>query len=134
MESIKMFIKKYAIILTAIGLFSMALTSNFVFSQTTAQNSAQQLCANPADCPISSVNDIYRILEKIVGYVYGIFFIVAVLFILLAAFSFLTAQGDPQKIISARNQILWAAVAIAIALLSVGAQAIVRDFLSNRTI
>jgi len=126
-----MLVKKLIIILAIIVLLNMFLMDNFVFAQTTATNSANELCKDPTNCPVKSVNDIYNILGKIVSYTYAIFFIVAVFFILLAAFSFLTARGDPQKIISARNQILWAVVAIVIALLSVGAEAIIKDILNN---
>lgn len=81
--------------------------------------------------PITSTQQIFNILNSVVRYVYVIFFIVAVMFILFAAFSFLTAGGDTEKVKSARNQVLWAVVAIAIALLSVGASAIITNFLGN---
>ncbi len=132
MEHITMLVKKTIIILAAIGLFNMFLMNNLVFADTYAvQNSAQQLCTDPSNCRVQSVDDIYRILGKIVGYTYTIFFIVAIFFILLAAFSFLTARGDPQKIISARNQILWASVAIAIALISFSVSIIVKNILGG---
>jgi len=122
--------KIFLISLTIIGLFNLLLLDKIVFAANTSQSAAQQLCQG-SDCPIQSINDIYNILAKIVQYTYEIFFIVAVLFILFAAFTFLTAQGDPQKIISAKKQIFWASVAIAIALLSVGAEAIIKDILSS---
>lgn len=86
-----------------------------------------------ADSPIDSTDDIFRVLSDVVQYIYTIFFIVAVIFILFAAFSFLMAKGDPEKINSARNQILWACVAIAIALVSVGVAAIINNFLLSST-
>jgi ABC-type transport system involved in cytochrome c biogenesis permease component len=83
--------------------------------------------------PIKSPEDIYKILGKIVRYTYEIFFIVAVLFILIAAYNFLFARGDPEKVKSARSQVLYAAIAIAVAFLSVGAEAIIKDLLSRST-
>lgn len=89
---------------------------------------AQQLCSGDS-CVINSPNQIFAILAKIVRWTYTIFFIVAVFFILLAAFNFLTAQGDSEKIKGARDQILWASVAIVVALISVGAAQIIKNFI-----
>lgn len=81
------------------------------------------------NCPVTSIKDVMDILTKIVNYMYTAFFIVAIGFILLAAFNYLTAQDDPEKIKSATRQIMWAAVAIAVALISVGANKIIEEFL-----
>lgn len=85
---------------------------------------------NPSvDCPVTSIKDVMNILTSIVNIMYTAFFIVAIAFIILAAFSYLTAQDDPEKIKSATKQIMWAAVAIAVALISVGFNQIVKSFL-----
>ena len=60
-----------------------------------------------------------------------IFFIVAAIFIILAAFAYLTAQGDAEKIKTANKQILYAVIAIIIALLSVSFTAIISNFIST---
>jgi hypothetical protein len=83
------------------------------------------------DSPIKDVDDIFNILKTIVQYAYTIFFILAVLFILIAAFNFLTAKGDSAKVQSARDQIKWAVVAVIIALISVGAAEIINNFISD---
>jgi hypothetical protein len=92
-----------------------------------AQTTAEQLAEGS---PIKEPKDIFRILSKVVSYAYTVFFIVAVLFILIAAFNFLTAKGDSAKVQSARSQITWAVVAIAIALISVGAAQIIKSFIT----
>jgi len=119
------------ILLISVLVINLFAASNFTLGQTTATNSANELCKDPATCPVKSITDVYNILGKIVWYTYTIFFIVAIFCILLAAFSFLTARGDPQKIISARTQILWAAVAIAIAILSYSASTIIKSILNS---
>ncbi|MBI5079351.1 hypothetical protein HZB06_01580 [Candidatus Wolfebacteria bacterium] len=81
------------------------------------------------DAPIKSINKIYEILAKIARYAYTAFFIVAVIFIIIAAFTFLTARGDPTAIASARKELVWAIVAIIIALLSVAMAQIIIDFI-----
>lgn len=120
-------------LLVPINIF--LLFSNFYFLTSdvalagTAQQAAQDLCSG-GTCPISSVEGIFNIIKKVVQWTYTIFFVVAVFFILLAAFNFLTAQGDPEKIKNARSQILWASVAIAIALISVGAAQIINSLIT----
>lgn len=114
-------------------LFAIFLASSFlpnVFAQNTLDQAALQLCSG-TDCVINNPQQIFTILSKIVRWTYTIFFIVAVFFILLAAFNFLTAQGDSTKIQEARSQILWAIVAIAIALISVGAAQIIKNFIQQ---
>jgi len=47
------------------------------------------------------------------------------MFILYAAFIYLTAGGDPEKVKTASNQLIYAAVAIAVALVAQGIRFIV---------
>ncbi len=77
----------------------------------------------------SDANGLLNILGSVVTWVYRVFFIVAVLFIIFAAFNYLTGADDPEKIKSAHSQLIYAAIAIAVALLSVGFVAIIKDFL-----
>ena len=76
-----------------------------------------------------TVGGIVGLLGQIVRWVYIIFFIIAVLMIILAAFSYLTAGGDEEKVKAAKNRIIYAAVAIMVALLAVGFESIIRTFL-----
>ncbi|MEK7162670.1 MAG: hypothetical protein AAB696_00005, partial [Patescibacteria group bacterium] len=66
----------------------------------------------------------------IVKYTYTIFFFVAIFFIIIAAFTYLTAGDDAIKIGSAHKQIFWAVIAIAIALVSIGAATIIQTFIT----
>lgn len=98
----------------------------------TGYNDIRQQAENLAqDSPIKTPEKIFDILAGILRYAYTIFFIVAIVFILIAAFNFLTAKDNPEKVKSARSQLMWAAVAIAIALISVGAANIILRFLEN---
>ncbi len=81
--------------------------------------------------PITTVTGIVGVLENIVQWTYVIFFIIAVLFIIFAAFTYLTAGGDEEKVKTAKNQIIYASVAIIVALLAVGFQEIIRTFLER---
>lgn len=81
----------------------------------------------------TTVGGVVDLVRYIVRWIYIIFFIIAVLFIILAAFTYLTAGGNEDAVGKARNMIIYAAVAIIVALLAVGFEAIVRNFLSTPT-
>ncbi len=76
-----------------------------------------------------NVSGLVAIFSDIVKWIYTIFFIVAVMFVIFAAFTYLTAGGDAEKVGNAKNQIIYAAVAIIVALLAVSFESIVRNFL-----
>jgi len=71
------------------------------------------------------------ILTTVVRWVYIIFFIVAVMFILFAAYTYLTAQGDAEKIKSANNQLIYAAIAVIVAFMSLGIDLLVKSLLKE---
>ncbi|MEK7555399.1 MAG: hypothetical protein AAB516_01100 [Patescibacteria group bacterium] len=81
--------------------------------------------------PVTSVTGIVDVIDNVVRWVYIIFFILAVLFIIFAAFTYLTAGGDEEKVKKAKDQIIYAAVAIVVALLAVGFQTIIGNFLTS---
>ena len=80
--------------------------------------------------PVTSIKDVMDILTKIVNVLYTAFFIVAIGFVILAAFDYLTGGDDPEKIKGATKKIMYAAIAIAIALISVGANKIIENFIN----
>jgi large-conductance mechanosensitive channel len=117
------------------GILVISLTTNLLtpvlINSVLAQDWQQAAKDLAQGSPIKEPSDIFRILAKVVQYAYTIFFIVAIIFIIVAAFNFLTAGGNPEKIQSARSQITWAVVAIAIALISVGAAQIIKTFITS---
>jgi fumarate reductase subunit D len=62
------------------------------------------------------------------NWLYTLALIVAVIFILLAAFKYITAGGDPEQVKSAGRSLLYAVVGIAVALLANGVPGIVNSF------
>lgn len=123
--------KSLLITITLISLFGFLAVENPVFAAAMSFDEAKsELCGSGDEkCKISDPKQIFTILSTVVQYTYTIFFIVAIIFIIVAAFNFLTAQGDPEKIKGARAQILWACVAIVIALISVAAAQIIKTFI-----
>ena len=72
------------------------------------------------------------VIGTIVRWTYIIFFIIAVLFIIFAAFTYLTAQGDPEKVKNATNQIIYAAIAIVVAFMALGIDLIVKSIINDQ--
>ena len=64
--------------------------------------------------------DVFDIITRIIGWLTGLLVVLAVIFIVWAAFIYLTAGGDAEKAGKANKMLIYAAVAIAIALLSQG--------------
>ena len=61
---------------------------------------------------------------------YQIFFILAVLFILVAAFTYLRAGGDAAQVKKAQTILKNAVIAIVIALISTAASVIIQNFIN----
>ena len=84
----------------------------------------------PGDLPqlkenVSTPKGIYGIVERIANWIFAVLIILAVIFILLAAFTYLTSGGG-EEVKKAHKQLLYAAIAIAVAVLAKGIVAAVR--------
>ncbi len=64
------------------------------------------------------IGDIQSTICNVIGWVFFLFVVAAVIMVLVAAFKYLTAAGDPEKVKSASHTLLYAAVAILVALIS----------------
>ena len=83
----------------------------------------------PEGVGITEIDQLLDILAEALRYIYTIFFIVAIIFILFAAYTYLTAQDDAEKIKNAHKQLIWASVAIAVALMSLSFNVIIKTFI-----
>ncbi|MEE8131624.1 MAG: hypothetical protein V3T98_01085 [Candidatus Paceibacterota bacterium] len=81
------------------------------------------------DAPASSVEELVGILDSILTITYWLALTLAILFIIFAAFTYLTAAGDVEKVKKAHHQIIYAAIAIAVTLIAIGAVQIIETFL-----
>ncbi|MEK7076658.1 MAG: hypothetical protein AAB967_00340 [Patescibacteria group bacterium] len=79
---------------------------------------------------ITSVEDLQNVVSRIVGWAQVFFYIIATLFIILAAFRYLTSGGDEEKIGAAKNMLIYSIVAIAIAAIAGGVVLLVRNFIN----
>ena len=81
---------------------------------------------------ITSISGVISVLNFILRIIYTIFFILAAVFLILAAFTYLTAGGESDKVKKAKNQLIYAIVAIVVALLAVGIRGIVASVLAQQ--
>jgi len=71
-----------------------------------------------ATAPISNYSDLIRVINNVSKWLYGILLALAALFVILAAYRFLNAAGDPKALETAKRQILYAIIAVVVAMLS----------------
>lgn len=79
-----------------------------------------------------SVQDVINIVNAIVGWFETIVFAIAIIMILVAAFQFLTAAGNEEKVATARKSLVWGLVGIAVALFARVAREFVENALQRR--
>ena len=77
---------------------------------------------------VNKIETVKWVVEDIVGWIQIFFYIVATLMIILAAWSYLTAGGDETKVAGAKNKVLYALIAIAIAVIAGGVVTLVKNF------
>jgi len=70
--------------------------------------------------PITSVGGIIGIMCTVFNWMFYFLIILTVIFILFAAFKYLTAGGDPEKVKGANYMLIYAAVAVVVALIAKG--------------
>jgi fumarate reductase subunit D len=86
---------------------------------------------NPQQPVQGSGVQINQILSTVINWLTGLLILLAVVFIIWAAFIYLTAGGDTEKVGKANKMLIYAAVAIAIALLAQGIVYIVAQLATN---
>ncbi|KKS83051.1 MAG: seg [Candidatus Wolfebacteria bacterium GW2011_GWC1_43_10] len=75
----------------------------------------------PPPVPVTgptTIGEGVSVFVKIVQWIYTILFIVAVLFILISAYYFITSKGDTEKTGKAKQMLIYAVIGIVVALLS----------------
>ena len=70
-----------------------------------------------------------ELLNTIVTFIYWIAIVIAPMMIMIAAFFFLTAGGDPKRVDTARRIILWTVIGLAIILLAKGLSSVLRQII-----
>lgn len=85
--------------------------------------------ADDLGAPVTSLEQGVGLFITTIQWMYTLIFIFAVVFILLAAYTFVTSSGDEKKVEKAKKQIWYAVIAVAVALLSVSFTVLIQNFL-----
>jgi uncharacterized membrane protein len=95
-----------------------------------------QISQPPVTAPsnITNINQVTGaagIICTIINWIFWLLIILTIIFVLVAAFRYLTAAGDPEKVKAAGATLLYAAIAIVIALIAKGLPLIVSSFIGG---
>jgi hypothetical protein len=105
MKKLKQFALNFGIPVVSLGLPLLA-----------AAQPAQPPGAGAPTVGINSLTTVGTSLCTITNWLFYFLIIVAVIFIIVAAFKYLTAAGDPEKVKTASHSLLYAAIAIVVAI------------------
>jgi chromate transport protein ChrA len=97
------------------------------FAQATPGPATQT--ANVPQSGVTSVGSVLNLLCTVFAWAFYFLIVVAVIFVIVAAFRYLTAAGDPEKVKAAGQTLLYAAIAIGVALLARAVPLVVGSFL-----
>ena len=82
--------------------------------------------------PFNDVNGFQQFMcTVVVGWLFTFLVVLSIVFILIAAFKYLTASGDPEKVKSASNTLVYAVIAVLVGLLARGVPLIVGSFIGG---
>jgi hypothetical protein len=112
--------------------FGVSILSLSLPILASAQNIPQASPATPSNVPQGTINSLQGVLNTVcIVFSWMFYFLIAlaVIFILVAAFKYLTAAGDPEKVKGAGGTLLYAAIAVGVALLARAIPLVVASFL-----
>jgi len=110
----------------------VALVAVFPATSVLAIQAEGPEAADILNSPVTDFTTIQQIFINIIGWIYTIFFVVALLFILVAAYNFVTSSGSEDKVSLAKKQLKYAVIAIVVALVASGVSVVIERFLLTR--
>jgi hypothetical protein len=100
-----------------------------------------QACTYSAtvECPDGSVcidnplqaNNLEELVNNIINFIFWVGMALTPIMIIIAGFNFITAAGDPKKVTTAKNIMIWTAVGLAIILLAKGLVAVLKGVIGG---
>jgi hypothetical protein len=122
MKKIINFAKEFSPSIIALVLPAMAFAQNF-------PTPVAPVTANVPQGNITSLQSVLQMLCTVFAWAFYFLIVLAVIFIIIAAFKYLTAAGDPEKVKSAGTMLIYTAVAIVVALLARAIPLVIGSFL-----
>lgn len=77
---------------------------------------------------IDTPEKVVGLVEKLSVWLYNFLIAASVVMILIAAFNFMNSGGDEEKVRTARKQMIYAVIAVAVAIIASGVPKLVQDF------
>lgn len=123
-----MYISKHLFVLAIIGMFLLtgAFASNITFAQAPFTDIGTDV-APISGGSIEDTQDVTTALENIAKVMRNVLLLLAVIFVLIAAYNYLLSGGSEDKVATAHSMIAYAAVAVVVAILAFGFESIIRD-------
>lgn len=113
-----------------ISLLLVMLVMPFMSFVAHAQNFGTE--APPAPTTgINEVQDVFDLVNNIFNILFWLLIVLASVFIIWAAFTYLTAGGDPEKVKTANHRVIYAAVAVVVAVLAKAIPSVICNFLAT---
>ena len=112
--------------------FSPSIIALVLPALTFAQSIPDPTAPSQSSVPqgqLTSLQGVLQLMCTVFSWAFYFLIVVAVIFVIVAAFKYLTAAGDPEKVKSAGATLLYAAVAIGVALLARAVPLVVGSFL-----
>lgn len=78
--------------------------------------------------PISTTNDIFNLIDRILNVAASLFFTVAVFFIFWAGWLYLNGANNEENLGKAKNQLIYAAIAIFVGLIAFSFPRLIENF------
>jgi hypothetical protein len=112
--------------------FSPAILALVIPALAFAQNLPGPVAPVETSVPqgqITSLQGVLQMLCTVFAWAFYFLIVLAVIFIIIAGFKYLTAAGDPEKVKAAGTMLIYTAVAIGVALLARAVPLIIGSFL-----
>lgn len=126
MESAKGWLNKHGSFWGAFLMIAISIASPIA---TLAQNFPKPPTGNAPASPITDTISLIDFICSIMDWIFWGLVVLSVIMALVAAYRYVTSAGDPEKTGKAGKTLLYAAIAIAVALLAFGVPRIVASFL-----
>ena len=79
---------------------------------------------------VNSIGSVQQVIQDIIGWVQVFILVISVLFIIMGAWDYLNSGGEAEKTKEARTKVIYAVVAIAVALIAGGVDSLVDTFVN----
>lgn len=124
------------LILGSLLLMPMIATATILESCTVYHDLSTYKGATGAPCPSSGGSTdgaccVLELVSRVGDWIFAGVMILAVVFIVIGAYYFVTAAGSPEKVTSAKNYMLYALIGFAVAVLARGMTIFVKGFIGG---